>query len=53
MNKKEFEIWHKQCEWFNINEECGITHEKCDYYSCPNVLIFERVNERVKELEKK
>ena len=41
MQKKEFEVWHKWCEYFNINEECGITHEKCNYYACPNVLVRE------------
>jgi hypothetical protein len=41
MNRKEFEIWHVQCGWYNIGGKCGLTHEKCDYDSCPYVLVRE------------
>jgi hypothetical protein len=39
MNRKEFEIWHKWCEFYNMGGECGITHKKCDFLACPNVLV--------------
>jgi hypothetical protein len=38
VNKKEFEIWQKYCDWYNLNGECGKIHKKCCYEDCPQVL---------------
>ena len=48
----EFENLKKNCEWLNIGDDCGLTHKPCNYQECPLVSIPEKVNMRIKELEK-
>jgi hypothetical protein len=47
----EFENLKKHCEWFNIGNYCGLTHEQCNYQNCPLVNTEEKVNKRIEEIE--
>jgi len=48
----EFEEFRKHCEWYNIDNYCGLIHKTCNYQECPLISIPEKVDMRIKELEK-